>query len=144
MKKKPVKLKKLIINRAKWARGGKNGSAALLNSAGNMCCLGFACARLGFTKDQLADEGEPLSLAESLEDVEKIRKLGGLVTIVTDESWDDEDEEIHTYDNSKWSSEAIYINDDDSISDKMREYRLKPILRRAGFDVKFVGPTDVD
>lgn len=57
--KKPVKLKKLIIDRNTWARGGQNGSAALLNKEGNMCCLGFACERQGIPKAELKEYGEP-------------------------------------------------------------------------------------
>lgn len=57
--KKPVKLKKLIIDRNTWTRGGQNGSAALLNKEGNMCCLGFACERQGIPKAELKEYGEP-------------------------------------------------------------------------------------
>lgn len=41
------KLRKLVIDRSKWARFGRheqiNGSSSLLNEYGAMCCLGFDC-----------------------------------------------------------------------------------------------------
>lgn len=49
-----TKLITLTIDRKRWARGGKKGEAALLNDEGNMCCLGFACKKLGVSEEQLA------------------------------------------------------------------------------------------
>lgn len=52
------------------------------------------------------------------------------------------EDEKYNYDQSKYVSDAIGINDDDSISDKMREYRLKPILKKLGYDVTFTGSSE--
>lgn len=77
---------------------------------------------------------------------ELAKRLGGLVVFEEDDDAyydeDEGDEAPFTFHNSNWSDKAIEINDDVDISDKMREYRLRPILRKMGFDVKFVGPTD--
>lgn len=128
MSKKKQKLIPLTINRKRWARGGKNGEAALLNRESNMCCLGFACRAIGFSKNDIKDEFSPKGLANiSLSACERLDKL--VVSGPDGNVWR----------NSEDTAKAIIINDSGDISDKMREYRLKPILRRLGFDVKFTG-----
>lgn len=49
---------KLTIDRDKWARGGNNGAAALLNDDGNMCCLGFLAIELGLSAAQIKNVGD--------------------------------------------------------------------------------------
>lgn len=139
--KNKTKLKPLTINRKRWARGGFNGEAMLLNNQDSMCCLGFACKARGILEDDLLRCGSPEDLLAYSENDEKLFKKLGLMVTKTVE-YDDEDYEDETaYADTDAVTDAIGINDDPKISDAMREYRLKPILRRLGFDVKFVGPT---
>ena len=49
---------KLLIDRLRWARGGNNGNAALLNEDGNMCCLGFLAIEMGLTRDDIDGVGD--------------------------------------------------------------------------------------
>ena len=125
---KKAKLIPLTIARAKWARGGYNGNAALLNKDGNMCCLGFACRAAGFSAKAIKGHGEPQDLRDASGQPTRVaKKLGALVVC-----------------NGQFVEDAISINDNDRISDKMREHKLKPILKRLGFAVKFTGPTRDD
>jgi hypothetical protein len=128
------KLIPLTIERSRWARGGKNGESALLNDDGNMCCLGFACKVLGFKDSTVKNHGVPSDLVNSAGSGSAQRhrglRAGKLVESGSaDEGW---------YDTAP-VDKALTINDDNTISDKMREYRLTPILRKLGFKVRFVG-----
>ncbi len=131
---KKTKLIPLTINRKKWARGGLNGEAALLNDQGNMCCLGFACRASGVAAKTLDGYGFPEDLASEVKQPERLgKKLGKLVEVTREEN-------IVTFNNTAGVVQAQGVNDDDTISEKMREYKLKPILKKLGFDVTFVGP----
>lgn len=51
----------LIIDRQKWGRGDRKGK--LLSSiTDKMCCLGFECRRLGFSKANILDVSLPSHL----------------------------------------------------------------------------------
>lgn len=126
---KKTKLIPLTINRAKWARGGYNGDSMLLNSKGNMCCLGFACRVVGIPANKLKGIGTP----QTVTGVKALTgKLGKMVEAPS---------YAKSIVNSDDTDAAVGVNDDDKISDKMREYKLKPILKKLGFAAKFVGPT---
>ena len=55
----------LTIERDKWVRGGTNEKSELLNSRGNMCCLGFYCRTLGFKAKTILDLATPGEVANS-------------------------------------------------------------------------------
>lgn len=118
---------KLRIDRKRWARGGINGDAALLNDDQAMCCLGFACRKLGVPEKAMFNIGTPVRLAtepnlrgnlETL--IRRARTGGGYVDRMN-------------------TDEAVAINDDQDIDDTEREAKLKPVLAKLGFDVYFVG-----
>jgi hypothetical protein len=119
-----TKLIPLRINRKRWARGSKNGNSELLNSEGNMCCLGFACRKLGLKPDDILNMGTPASAVALLE-TSKHAMLDPLVT--------------KQMCNRAAVRLAVYENDDTLISDDVREARLVPILAQLGFKVSFVG-----
>lgn len=57
------KILKVVVNRKKWARGGEGGNSSLLNTRGNMCCLGFAAMATGKVKRKdIRDRGGPEDL----------------------------------------------------------------------------------
>jgi len=117
-------MKKFTVKRKKWARGGQNGEAALLNRQGCMCCLGFAANQISrIPKKQLADEGEPCN----------VYKASSFLTIAER----NEDCELDIV-NNDLSHKAIVINDDEDISDRLREEKLKKLFRKHGVLVKFV------
>ncbi len=118
------KLISLRIDRWRWARGGRNGDAALLNNEQAMCCLGFACKKLGVSEDDLLNRSTPADLP-ALKDklapmVRRARKGGGYVDRAA-------------------TDEAVTINDRADLEDPEREAQLKPVLAKLGFKVYFVG-----
>jgi len=122
--------KKFVVDRKTWNRGNSFIRSALLNNNG-MCCLGFAAVACGYHEDEIFDEERPEKLVQTLAEDnvnQPNRWFGGLV------------EEI----DGEWSgtivSNAIIItNDDEDISDSLRESKLKKLFNSIGIDVEFVG-----
>lgn len=121
----------LVIDRERWARGGKPGTLLLNDKDGSMCCLGFACLAAGVPSSKLIDMGSP-------EDLAITPALAAFVTQEEDpDSYDDEEISYRSGNNSSTEA-AIDVNDDKELTDPEREDRLKPILAKLGFDVTFV------
>lgn len=113
------KLTELRISRRRWARGGMNGDAALLNEDNNMCCLGFACRKEGVPEKDLQGKLLPANLRNA-------RKL--VTSLVTGRGYDRAPIDL-----------AAEINDDIGIDESEREEKLKPVLAKLGFKVVFTG-----
>lgn len=116
------KLIPLRIDRKRWCRGGKHGESFLLNAQDAMCCLGFACKKLGVPKEAL-DHSTPASV-----DKKYSSKLGLLVNRKGRDRGD--------------TVKAVKLNDDLDLTEEDRENKLVPVLKRLGFDVTFVGKDD--
>ncbi len=57
-------LKVVRVDRRKWKNGYRGmGSSLLLNAEGFMCCLGFAAKRLGYSDEEILDQGAPYVLS---------------------------------------------------------------------------------
>lgn len=129
---------KLTIDRTRWARGGKNGQAALLNTGGTMCCLGFACRALGLEEAEIREEGDPDEVANRLKG-DRAALLQPLCYQA--DVLDDDGDETRAF---EWRDKAgvitaMAVNDDDNLADDDREAKLTPVLASLGFDVEFVG-----
>lgn len=112
-------MKKFTVKRSKWARGGMNGHSRLLNIEGCMCCLGFATNQISrIPKDKLANRSCPEDVFEKQS------------TFTTMDSKCVVDNEL--------SINAININDDRILTEKMREKRLTELFRKHKINVKFV------
>jgi len=129
------------VDRSKWRSGGdgKNkigiGATALLNPSGFMCCLGQTCNQLGVKKVDLVKLGEPSEI-----DSDKYKKFPDIfVDIEEDYSYDDEYPIELSFSNSKLSEDAMEINDDEDISQKEREKRLRNLFKEHGHKIKFIG-----
>jgi hypothetical protein len=119
-----AKMKSFTVRRKKWARGGINGEAALLNDEGCMCCLGFAACQISrIPKTILFDEGEPNG----------VYKSNSFLTVL--EKLEDDSTEVS---NNDLANRAMAINDDTDISDKMREAKLKRLFRKHKIIINFV------
>lgn len=57
-------IKEFTVDVKLWARGGKNGAAALLNEGGYMCCLGFLGEACGVPLEDMHDWAIPAELTE--------------------------------------------------------------------------------
>lgn len=55
-------MKEVIIDRSKWWRGKGEEESRLLNSHGQMCCLGFVCEAFGASSEQLREVSWPTSV----------------------------------------------------------------------------------
>ena len=116
----------LIINRAKWRTGqdpididfstGK-GDTLLLNKEGFMCCLGFRCHQMGIPKKDLLNVATPDSIATH---------------------WDIPDL-LDSRGNTKFTNEAIGINDDGSLTSEEREIAITKHFVTIGVTVEFKG-----
>jgi len=123
MKNKTKEKDYLIIDRSKWQNGGhKNGNTALLNSNGQMCCLGFRCKDMGIPESDLIRNVEPENLRERWYIPDLINKNGR---------------------NSSFAEKAIEINDGlESLSE--RENALIEHFAKKDIIVEFTGKYNKD
>lgn len=121
------KPKKLILDYSKWRCGGDNGqnklgdgTVALLNKEGFMCCLGQWHLQLGATMEELLDNGEPNELKEAI-----------FPFSYEDEDDYDDDGACKRLRNTGLSGCAIGINDD---SDTTPEEKIKALTKLLAFE----------
>lgn len=129
-------MKRLVIDRATWARGGKKGITALLNKDGNKCCLGFALLDCGVEEDSIYDLGLPSDVIaqvplEAREDLGN--RLGWLVQSVGEDNF-------QYFDDGDAVALAVNINDEPSLSESARESMLKQLFMMNGVELTFTGP----
>ena len=122
---KPKKLKRIEISRKRWMRGtGLNGSYLRHPKTGKQCCMGFDCRAHGFSIEQIRGLGMPAALIE---------RIPGLTKKV-----------VSCYGNVEYSGntevakELAAVNDDDNITDEVRERKVKSIGKRIGRNYVFV------
>lgn len=115
-----------VINRKKWRAGdyGKHaigkGETELLNVDGYMCCLGQMEKQLGAKKDLLLNLFEPYEITSNEE------SMCNILSEVPGQ-------------NSKLSSKAMTINDNERITNEEREARLIKLFAKHGVKLEFVG-----
>lgn len=119
------KLPTVTVDCARWARGGKNGPAALKNTLGNMCCLGFAT-------EQLTGRELKVPLDAHHQDAFKIPIefsvwSGVPVPGLTGTPM----ERIR-------ANRMADFNDAPDISDEERMRQLRPLAKQAGFRFRFI------
>lgn len=120
-----------VIYRGSWRRGGDSqersselGSTSLYEPKTKMmCCLGQCAFEAGTPISKLVDIGEPA-------DVDVCPNLieSGLIS---EDDWGSTRQ-------SKFSNEAIAINDDEAITDQQREEKLIDLSSRYGHTITFV------
>ena len=115
----------LTIERNKWARGGMNGQSALLNNRGNMCCLGFYCAALGFSLTEIDDLGMPAELANNHESSKGFEWLVGRGN-------------NDSYRDSEIGENLAHINDRSSLTESEREATIIELFKDNYVKVTFV------
>lgn len=130
----------VVIDRAKWRRGGrpstssydpgrvsdKYGDTKLLNDMEMMCCLGFCALALGIAKNRLKAFPNPVNLGEVIEPITQISPENGLV------------------EDSRFSVDAMAVNDSRGISEEERESRLIELGKDNGVNFEFEGETPDD
>lgn len=115
-RKKPLVVK---VSRRRWVNAGARakGISSLLNSHGNMCCLGFACRAMGFKPSEIRLKASPESLLSYRDDRQRygINTIPGLVvrneygdpqnTVVADEIIEVNDNHA-SYEEATFAAEA--------------------------------------
>jgi hypothetical protein len=100
-----------VIDRSKWARGGR--ATQLANTDGTFCCLGLLGAQCGVSHDALLIHGGPNSL------------------------WDSERAK-YPQNVAEWDP-FIKTNDSNKITDNTREKKLRALAKKNGFRFRFTG-----
>jgi hypothetical protein len=119
----------VIIDRAKWRTGDKGenrtgeGTTALLNPEGYLCCLGFICKAYGCDDKEILRSGEPCEVGQHIID---------LVDLFN------EDDEKYFY-NSDLTDAAININDNDETTPEEKELALLELFKDSSYNLSFVG-----
>lgn len=126
--------KKLVISRATWARGYRNGNINyLLDQQGMKCCLGFAAEQLcGAKMQDILNETYPLDLQNIFLD-----KMPWLFKTVFSNSSNENLE----YEGSDDFLNLIAANDDTSrkiYNEAAREVMIAEAFAKHGIDVEFV------
>lgn len=130
-------MKTLTIDRSKWRTGGNNehqtgrGETLLLNEFGHMCCLGFYCLQSGIYENRLKGAAAPYNLDYVLKDNDVDMRL--VLSGFEDEDGD------YILENTKFTDEAIAINDKQDIDSETREHQITEHFARFGVEVVFVG-----
>lgn len=116
--------REFTIDRSKWVVGGYPdlGPAMLLNSKGNMCCLGHISQQCGLRG--LRGVAGPGALKEANERVPFLVPTGYLSGGGGE---------------SKLTPDAIEINDNPRLSQKERETALKELFAKHKIKLTFVG-----
>lgn len=125
-------MKKLVIKRSKWLRGGKDGNGAealslLMNKDGHKCCLGFYVRACGYKKalkgkacpdDEIQVPREAKWLLDSVDEQRHLR--------------------LKDYYNSNACNNLMMINDNEHFPQSERELKLTKLFAKQGITVIFV------
>src|ERR1700723_7710 len=111
--------KKFTIYRGNWRRGGDSeglcgrfGTTSLLNDEGFMCCLGQCAMQLGISREFILGMAEPLDIDNC-----RLRLADGVLVAEAEEDYP-------ILRHTKLTRDAMYINDNEKISDAERESQL--------------------
>ena len=119
---KPIKkIKSFTVKRSRWARG--EGMGSLLNEQKKSCCLGFACLAAGISVKDIAGQSMPDS-------------IGVRIPLLT-ELYKHSETKKHLV-TTRLSDKAAEINDDQEISDRVRERKLKSLFKQHDVEIGFV------
>lgn len=112
----------LIIDRSKWACGGRGGEPELLNDNGNMCCLGFLALACGYLPEDIQYKEVP-RLVYGTTGKFPSSVLGA---------------ERLSNENSPWVNVATQVNDNETLGNFERECILKDHFKLIGVDLTFI------
>lgn len=120
----------LVIDRKRWLRGEEK-SALVRKFDKKMCCLGFLGRACGIRRKDMVAVARP----ERLNSSSDIKKWPAwLVSFIEMPAWQDAD----YFDTGRLGQQLMSLNDNQEISDKMREYKLKRKFKSVGLEVEFI------
>lgn len=112
-------VKKFTVERSSWLRGKGMWKSKLLNANGEKCCLGFYALECGLKEENILNAGIPKDVA--------IEGAKWDTFLLTDDGL-----------TSQMSKELMRLNDNDFITDEVREWELKKVFENCGVAVSFV------
>ena len=121
-------MEKLTIDRTKWGRGkGSEDSLLLRPSNGKMCCLGFLSLHVGLSEEDISFEKTPDSV---------LNKKGCLIhsSLIKLEL----NKIFSSISTTEVCQELMYFNDTTSLTEEVREERLKLRFLQIGYEVEFI------
>lgn len=118
---------KFTVKRSEWYRGKGNTDSRLLHGNGEKCCVGFQALAHGLTEDEIRYCPD---LAH-LNGTPKMKLSGPLAVMVRLNTWNE------NY-NSCLAGEIYEVNDDQRITDELREQKLKVLFAKVGDEVEFM------
>jgi len=130
-------MKSFTVTRNKWARGdyrdkdGNGLDTALVTEEGDMCCLGSGMIQMDkIPKKDLLEFGTPANYFDSHPKSKK-----GDSCVLVNKTGNKHDG--YEYDNNALTDNAMEINDDVDITEKMREKKLTTLFKRNNIEIKF-------
>jgi hypothetical protein len=138
--KKVVKdVKSFVVDRKTWYRGKGTDRSCLLNNANRMCCLGFYALACGLDKKVIRNIPDP-SHAVKLTEGEAVQDINEKsVTRKSDVRWSTKlinKNDIY-HDNTYHCYDLMSVNDDDEITEEVRENELTKLFKKIGIQVTF-------
>lgn len=113
-------MKTYYVSRKKWLRGQGEKSSALLRKDGMRCCLGFVGEQCKIPRKALINKKTPISLKVDIRDRWPKWMVGAGLHI-----------------NSEDAYTAMRTNDDEGMTEREREKRLREIFRANGDRIVF-------
>lgn len=139
MKSKTLKdVKSFTVDRKTWYRGKSGDSSCLLNNAGNRCCLGFYASACGVEDKQMRNLLSPGSLVELAKTGSTYDKFDRSVSRDVNE-WKTKLTRSSSVDNSETCMKMMQVNDEEKITEEVREKKLTALFASIGIKIKFVG-----
>lgn len=124
-------LKKLVIDRSKWACGrpGPNEDGNRLLNKNGMCCLGFYARQAGYSAKTIRGLAMPTSILNYAMTEKKVALAKKRFDKLIDKN----------NNNSVLADKLASINDSDKHSSKQREVKVAAIFKKLGTRVVFTG-----
>lgn len=135
-----------VVDRSKWYRGKGPEHSALLNSKGEMCCLGFYARAAGLPASIIRNIASPAGAVELCAVGATLGKKRAIVrsskvlweTKLTTSSIRNTSNTA-VISNTDATAKLMNVNDFQGITDTSREEQLTAIFKGIGINIKFVG-----
>jgi hypothetical protein len=133
-------IKEFTVNRKKWLRGEGSDKSYLMDPiSGKMCCLGFYAKQSGLSKKDIESMPSPGSVIQLLNGDEVYTNAEVICRPAKPIKWNTKLIWRGQKCNSKTCDALMDANDDEDITDEVREKNLTSLFKKIGITVKFIG-----
>lgn len=130
-------VKTFVVDRKKWLRGEGDENSCLLTRGNRMCCLGFYAEACGLDRKVIRNiatpsnavkvtKGEPTAVDREYREVSRKSDVVWKTKLVNISG-----------DDSITCGRMMSVNDDEDITDEVRETKLTALFKALGIKVKF-------